>query len=192
MKNFASGCLIVVVVLALSVVSLFYQANTFVDLNEEVSLQWAQVESSLLRRSELIPNLVNTVKGAANHELAVFTEIANARKVLVDNLGTNNYEAVEEANKALDISIDRLTTLVAEDYPALASTQLFIGLMDELAGTENRINVARNYYNEAVREYNTAVKKFPKNIIARVMGYESIDYFEVAEEDKEAPIVSFE
>lgn len=191
MKNFASGCLIVVVVLALSVVSLFYQANTFVDLNEEVSLQWAQVESSLLRRSELIPNLVNTVKGAVNHELAVFTEIANARKVLVDNLGTNNYEAVEEANKALDISIERLTTLVAEDYPALASTQLFIGLMDELAGTENRINVARNYYNEAVREYNTAVKKFPKNIIARVMGYESIDYFEVAEEDKEVPIVSF-
>ena len=191
MKNFAFGCLVVVVVMVLCVVSLFYQANTFVDLNEEVSLQWAQLESALLRRSELIPNLVNTVKGATNHELAVFTEIANARKVLADNIGTNNYEAVEEANKTLEISIERLTTMVAEDYPELSSSQLFVGLMDELAGTENRINVARNYYNEAVREYNTAVKKFPKNIIARVMGYESVDYFEIAEEDKEAPVVSF-
>ena len=191
MKNFASGCLIVVVVLALSVVSLFYQANTFVDLNEEVALQWAQIETALQRRSELIPNLVNTVKGATNHELAVFTEIANARKLLDANIGTNNYEAVEEASKALDVSIDRLTTLVAEDYPELNSSELFIGLMDELAGTETRINVARNYYNEAVREYNTAVKKFPKNIIARVMGYESVEYFEADEDAKEAPVVSF-
>lgn len=191
MKKLAGGCLIIVVILAISVVSLFYQANTFVDLSEEVSLRWAQVESALLRRSELIPNLVNTVKGATNHELAVFTEIANARKVLEDNFGTNNYEAIEEANKALEVSIDRLTTLVAEDYPELASTQLFIGLMDELAGTENRINVARSYYNEAVREYNTAVKKFPKNIIAKVLGYEPLEYFEIEEGDKEAPVVSF-
>ena len=91
----------------------------------------------------------------------------------------------------MDVSIDRLTTLVAEDYPELNSSELFIGLMDELAGTENRINVARNYYNEAVREYNTAVKKFPKNIIARVMGYESVEYFEADEDAKEAPVVSF-
>ena len=192
MKKIVVALVAVVVVILVLVISFHSEANTFVELNENVALQAAQVESALQRRSDLIPNLVETVKGYTKHEEAVFTEIANARAKLKESIGTNNLEAVEEASAALEISIDRLTTMVAEDYPELNASQQFIGLQDELAGTENRINTARQDYNEAVREYNTAVRRFPGSIIANAMGYDPLSYFEAEESAKEAPVVSFE
>ena len=188
MKESMKGFLVVVLVI---VVWFMLSRNTYVNLYEDVKLQEAQVEAALQRRNDLIPNLVATVKGYAKHEESVFTEIANARASLSGSIEANNIEGIEEASKELSNTLNRLL-VISEAYPELKANQQFIALQDELAGTENRINVAWQYYNEAVIEYNKAVKSFPGSTIAKLSGYEPLPYFEADEEAKEVPVVSFD
>lgn len=165
--------------------------NSLVTLNEEVNFQLSNVGTTLQRRSDLIPNLVETVKGYAKHEEQVFTDIADARAKLAGSIKSGDVESMNEANNALDSALSRLLA-ITENYPDLEASEQFIGLQDELAGTENRITVARQNYNQAVNKYNTAIKKFPANIIASMSGFEAADYFEVDESAKEVPKVSFD
>ncbi len=161
--------------------------NTLVKKDQQVEASWAQVENQLKRRADLIPNLVETVKGFAAHETGIIEEISGARAKLA---GARTPEEAAEANSALDSALGRLLVIV-ENYPNLKADRTFIGLMDELSGTENRIAVARQDYNEAVRDFNTTIKSFPTNLIAGVFGFDAAEYFEAPEGDKEAPEVDF-
>jgi LemA protein len=162
--------------------------NQLVSLNESVSTAWSQVENVLQRRNDLIPNLVNTVKGYAAQEQKVFIDVTEARAKVG---GATTVPEKVEANNQLTAALGRLL-LVVENYPQLKSNQNFLALQDELAGTENRIAVERMRYNDAVKGYNTFVRMFPNNAIAGVFGYsrENI-YFKAAEEAKTAPKVDF-
>lgn len=187
MKNTLSSLLLIVVVI---IACFLYGNNKFVNLQEDVMLQQAQVETTLQRRNDLIPNLVETVKGYVKHEEAVFTEIADARSALAGSIEVKDLDGIEKYSEQLDNALNRLL-VISESYPELKANEQFIALQDELAGTENRINVARQYYNEAVMKYNKAVRNFPGSMIAKICGHEPIDYFEADEDAKEAPIVSF-
>lgn len=165
--------------------------NSLVSLREDVDMQLSQVETTLQRRSDLIPNLVETVKGYASHEEEVFTEIADARARLSGSIESGDIEAIGEANNALDSALGRLLA-ISENYPNLQASEQFIALQDELAGTENRISVARQYYNESVRSYNTTVQMFPTSLIAGMNGFYPVPYFEADEGATEVPEVSFD
>lgn len=141
--------------------------------------------------NDLIPNLVATVKGYANHEEAVFTEIADARSKLAGSIESGDMESISEANTALDSALSKLLA-ISENYPDLKASEQFIALQDELAGTENRIAVARQYYNEKLNTYNTKVQKFPSSIVAGMSGYYPMEYFEADEGAKEVPTVNFD
>lgn len=178
-----------IVVLLIIVVSWYAGTrNSLVRMEEQVNAQWSEVENQLKRRSDLIPNLVNTVKGFAAQEEEVFTSIADARARLA---GAQGVEETAESYGELQSALSRLLVVV-ENYPQLRSNENFIRLQDELAGTENRIAVARRRYNEAVRSFNTRVRTFPTALIASSMGFEQKEYFEVPEEDMEVPEVQFE
>lgn len=164
--------------------------NSLVRMKEDVRMQQGQVETQLQRRMDLIPNLVETVKAYAKHEEAVFTEIANARASLASGIGTDNLEQIAQANNQLDSALGRLIA-ISEAYPELKSDKNFINLQDELAGTENRISVARQYYNESVAEYNKKVQSFPSSIIANSKGFKTLPYFEAAAQAQSAPKVDF-
>jgi LemA protein len=180
----------VVVIVIVAMVAGSY--NSLVSSREEVDRQWANIESSLQRRADLIPNLVGAVQGAFNQEQAVFGEIARARAALVSALGSGDRAAVNTANNSLTSALAGLNVLVQnEAYPQLRSNEQVQALMAELAGTENRINVARGDYNNAVRQYNQAIRSFPTNIIAGMMGFEQADYFEADPAAKQAPKVEF-
>jgi len=162
--------------------------NMLVTLNENVKTSWSQVENVMQRRADLIPNLVNTVKGYAEHEEQVFTEVTNARAKVGQASTVPDKIA---ANGELSSALSRLL-VVAERYPDLKANQNFIALQDELAGTENRIAVERMRYNEGVRQYNTYVRMFPNNIIASILGYSREDvYFKSDEGAEKAPVVDF-
>ncbi|WP_312700452.1 LemA family protein [Sedimentibacter sp.] len=177
------------VVLAVMVVmSTFGSYNSLVAMDEEVNRQWAVVESSLQRRFDLIPNLVETVKGAMAHEEEVFTAIADARARLA---GAASVDESVQASNELEGALSRLLVVV-ENYPELKSNQNVTGLMDELAGTENRINTERNRYNDAVSKYNSAIRSFPKNIMATMFGFEKRPYFEASPGADTAPKVNFD
>ena len=165
--------------------------NNLVTLEEDVHHELSNVGTTLQRRSDLIPNLVETVKGYATHEEKVFTEIADARSKLAGTISKGDIEQIQEANNTLDSALSRLL-MITEDYPELVASEHFTALQDELAGTENRIAVARQNYNNVVRKYNTTLKKFPASIIASMSGFETAEYFEVEESAKEAPKVSFD
>lgn len=154
-------------------------------------MQQSQIETTLQRRSDLIPNLVETVKGYATHEEDVFTEIADARSNLAGSIKSGNIQSINEASNVLDSALGRLLA-ISESYPDLKASEQFIALQDELAGTENRIAVARQYYNEKVRTYNTAVQRFPTSIIAGMSGYYPMQYFEADESANEVPKVNFD
>ena len=179
----------VLVVLGLLVVLPFIGFyNSIVSKNETITAKWAQVENQLQRRSDLIPNLVNTVKGYAAHESSVFVTVTNARSQWA-KAGT--VEEKVKAAGAMDSAISRLL-LVAENYPNLKADQTFLKLMDELSGTENRIAVERMRYNDSVRDYNVTVRMFPGNIIAGMFGYKpATEYFKAEEKAKVAPEVKF-
>lgn len=181
-----SGVVVVVVIL----LWFFGTRNSLVSLKEEVEMQQSQIETTLQRRSDLIPNLVATVKGYANHEEKVFTEIAEARSKLAGSIKSGDMESISEANDTLDSALSRLLA-ISENYPDLKASEQFIALQDELAGTENRISVARQYYNEKVNTYNTEVQKFPTSIVAGMSGYYPLQYFEADEAAKEVPKVDF-
>jgi LemA protein len=162
--------------------------NRLVSFNENITGAWAQVETQLQRRNDLIPNLVNTVKGYMEHEKDVFKNIADARAKLA---GAKTINEKVQANLSLDSALARLLVIV-ENYPNLKANENFIRLQDELAGTENRISVSRLRYNEIVRDYNILIKRFPSNVVARMTGYSSKDaYFKAEERAKEVPSVKF-
>lgn len=169
----------------------FGTMNGLVSLKEEVDSQQSQVETTLQRRSDLIPNLVATVKGYANHEEKVFTDIADARSKLAGSIDNGDIESINEANNALNSALSRLLA-ISENYPDLKASEQFTALQDELAGTENRIAVARQHYNEKVKSYNTAVKSFPTSIVAGIGGYHTEQYFEADESATNVPEVSFD
>jgi len=184
--------LIVVIILALIALVVFGQyvsvRNTLVTKNEAVKAAWSQVDIVLQRRADLIPNLVETVKGYAKQEQTVFGDIAKARSALL-SAGTPQEKIA--ANNQLDGAIGRLL-LIVENYPQLKSNENFLRLQDELAGTENRIAVERKRYNDALQDYNTYIQKFPNNIFAGWAGFKPNDaYFKAAEGSREAPKVNF-
>ena len=165
--------------------------NSLVSMAEEVRLEAAQVETQLQRRNDLIPNFVNTVKGYAAHEEEVYSEIADARAKLGGAIEDGDVEAMNEANSALDNALSRLLVVV-ENYPELKANENFIALQDELAGTENRIAIARENYNTTAASYNKEIKMFPGSLIASMCNLEEAEYFEASEEAKDAPVVNFE
>lgn len=180
---------IVVAVAIIFVIGLFGTSyNSMVTENENVESKYADISVQLKRRTDLIPNLVNTIKGYMEHEQSIIDSITNARANLIS---AKTIEEQANANSELTSALNALAVVV-ENYPDLKANTNFIQLQDELAGTENRIAVARKDYNDAVKNYNKMVKSFPKNLIAGVFGFDEKEYFEIAESDKEVPNVSFE
>jgi LemA protein len=179
---------IVIVVLAISVFSFFKGSyNQFVTLDEGVKSAWAQVENQLQRRYDLIPNLVETVKGYAKQEKDVLVEVTNARARVG---GASTVPDKINANNELTGALSRLLVVV-EKYPDLKSNQNFLRLQDELAGTENRIAVERKRYNDAVQGYNVAIRSFPANLLAGMFGFGKATFFEAPAAAKAAPQVKF-
>ncbi len=170
--------------------------NTMVTLDEGISSQWAQVENAYQRRADLIPNLVNTVKGYADFEKETLTQVIEARsKATSINIDPGNItpEAISQfqnAQAGLSSALSRLMVVV-ERYPELKANQNFLELQAQLEGTENRIAVERRKFNEATRQYNTYIRKFPKNIVAGIFGFDKKTYFEAEEKAKEVPKVEF-
>ncbi|MBW2599717.1 MAG: LemA family protein [Deltaproteobacteria bacterium] len=161
--------------------------NSFVTLDEGVKASWAQVENQLQRRYDLIPNLVETVKGFARQEKEVFIGVTEARAKVG---GAKNIPDKIAANNQLTGALSRLLVTV-ERYPDIKSNQNFIRLQDELAGTENRIAVERRRYNETVKTYNVRIRTFPANIMAGMFGFTKAEFFEVPESAKAVPGVKF-
>jgi LemA protein len=162
--------------------------NDLVSQRESVTAAWSQVDVALQRRADLIPNLVETVKGFAKQETQIFTEIANARSRLIS--GRTPEEKIQ-ANQQLDSALARLLVVV-ENYPQLRSNENFLRLQDEIAGTENRIAVERRKYNETLQRYNTSIELFPNNIVASLSGFERNDaYFRTDPGARTAPKVQF-
>jgi len=162
--------------------------NEMVRKNEAIKAAWAQVDNQLQRRADLIPNLVETVKGFAAQEQTVFGEIAKARAALV---GARTPADRIAANTQLDGALARLLVVV-ENYPQLKSNENFLRLQDELAGTENRIAVERKRYNDTLQDYNTYIGLFPNNLFAGWAGFKrNEDYFRAAEAARQAPKVAF-
>ena len=162
--------------------------NQMVSKDENVKTAWSQVDVQLQRRADLIPNLVETVKGFTKQESTVFGDIANARAGL---LNARDPKEKIAANGQLDSAFGRLLALV-ENYPQLKSSDQFMRLQDEIAGTENRIGVARRHYNESLRDYNTFVRQFPNSIWANILGFHVNDaYFEASAASRTVPNVKF-
>ena len=181
--------LIVIVVLILFGVGKYIGVkNTLVAKSEAVKTSWSQVDIVLQRRADLIPNLVETVKGYAKQEQTVFGDIAKARSQLL-NAGTPEQKI--SANAQLDGALGRLL-LIVENYPELKSNENFLRLQDELAGTENRIAVERQRYNDTLKDYNIYVQQFPNNVFASSLGYKpNTAYFAATEGSREVPKVNF-
>lgn len=178
----SAGCLttivtVAVVLLVLAAIVAFaaiWVRNGLVEKSEAVSAQWSEIDNQLLRRADLIPNLVATVKGYAQHEEDIFKAVADARSAL---LAASSAPDKAAADSALDASLSRLLA-IAESYPELKANENFARLQDELAGTENRIAVARTRYNEAAQALNAALRKFPESLFVPGLGLEKADYFQ--------------
>jgi LemA protein len=180
--------ILAVVILGIVIGSWYVRSrNQVITLDEDINGAWAEIDNQLQRRSDLIPNLVETVKGFAAHEEKVFADIANARAKLA---GAGSVAETAEGYNEMQGALARLLVVV-ENYPNLKSNENFIQLQDELAGTENRIAVARKRYNDKVKAYNTRIRTFPGSTIAGSMGFEKRDYFEIDESAKIAPKVNF-
>lgn len=165
--------------------------NRIQELDERAEQNKHNIEVQLQRRAELVPNLVATVQGYASHEREIFTSVAEARAGLLGSIRTGDPEQMAAANQNMTGALGRLLA-IAEAYPQLRADQGFIRLQDELAGTENRIAVSRQDYNQAVREYNTLIRRFPTTLTARATGARQREYFEVTSpEAREAPRVQF-
>ena len=184
MKGGLIALLVLIVAALLFGGQLISGRNTLVTQRNQIDAKWAQVDNDMKRRADLIPNLVATVKGYAKQEQTVIAEITNARAAL---LGARTRQEEINANTQLSGALGRLLVL-QENYPQLKSNENFLRLQDELAGTENRIAVSRRDYNEAIRQFNTSVELFPRNIAASLFGFKKDDaYFKTTEEEKKAP-----
>ncbi|MEF2967633.1 LemA family protein [Paenibacillus sp. M1] len=185
------GCLIpliIVIAVVLILIALFAgNYNKFVAADEAVNREWSKIDVQLQRRYDLIPNLVRTVEGYAAHEKEVIQAIADARAALG---GARTPDELAQADQQLSGALGRLLVVV-ENYPTLKADAQFTQLMDELAGTENRIAVARNDYNTAVASYNNMRRRFPGNLLAGMMGFETREYFETTPESRTNPEVDF-
>lgn len=202
MKKFALGCggVLVILLFAGLVIGLFFWGtyNRLVTLEQEVNKKWADVQTVYQRRADLIPNLVNTVSGAANFEKSTLTEVTNAR-ASVGRMQINASEApktaaelaeFQRAQGQLSNALSRLL-VVTENYPDLKATRAFQELQAQLEGTENRISVERNNFNGAVQSYNTALKRFPTNVLAGMFGFAARPFFESQPGADKAPTVTF-
>ncbi len=185
------------VLLAIIAYSLFAgNYNAIVKLEEESQQQWAQVESSYQRRADLIPNLVNTVKGYADFEQETLTQVIEARSkatginVNANDLDPQQIQQFQQAQEGLSSALSRLMVVV-ERYPDLKANQNFLELQSQLEGTENRINVERRRFNETVGTYNSFIRTFPKNMVAGMYGFERKGYFEASAGAENAPEVTF-
>lgn len=187
MKRGLIAIVVVAVLLLMMGGCLVGNYNKLVSTRESVSQSWAQVDNQLQRRGSLIGNLVETVKGTATQEQAVFGAIADARARMA---GARGPEQSIEAGRAMDSAIGRLFVVV-ENYPDLKSNSAFVGLMDELAGTENRLAVERQRYNQQVQGYNVLVKRFPGMLYAGIFGFKEAPYYQVPEDAKATPKVDF-
>lgn len=187
MKKSTIVIIVVVVILVAIIAGLVSNYNGVVSLSEEVDNKFATIDTMLQRRADLIPNLVNTVKGYTNQEQAVIDSVTDARAKLA---GANSVGEKANADQELSTALSNLLVVV-ENYPDLKSAQNFINLSDELAGTENRIATARKDYNDAVKEYNTKIKRFPTNIVSGMFGYGEKEYFQASEGSEEVPTVDF-
>lgn len=184
-----------IIILVIVLIAAFWFGSTYVNhrnamvtKRENVNALWSQVDVVLQRRADLIPNLVQTVKGFAAHEEKVFGDIAAARAAMI---GAKTPQDKIAANGQLDSALGRLMVVV-ENYPQLRSNENFLRLQDELAGTENRIAIERRRYNEAVQDYNTYISLFPNNIVASMSGFTRNDaYFKTEEGSRQAPRVDF-
>jgi len=184
-KQYRLAINIALIMLAVSLSGCSY--NKFSTQEEAINAQWAEVQNQLQRRNDLIPNLVNNVKGYAEHEAGVFKEIADARSRLL--AAKSPEETIQAANQQTS-ALGRLLA-VAENYPQLKADAQFMRLQDELSGTENRLATARMRYNQAVQDYNTQRRKFPSNVTAKVFGFKEHPYWEVPAEARQAPKVDF-
>jgi LemA protein len=177
--------LITIAIIAVVGLSLVSTYNRLVTKTQNIDGQWAQVETQYQRRFDLIPNLVNSVKGIFEQEQDVFGAIAEARQ---NYAGAKTTDEKAQAATGVESALGRLLVIV-ENYPQLQSNTSVLGLMDELAGTENRVSVERKRFNDIVRDYNTTIKRFPTNIIANLFNFYERAFFEAVEAAKEAPTV---
>lgn len=197
------GCLIGIIIAAVLAFAILMVVlwgtkvyNGMVTMNEGVTSQWGNVETQYQRRSDLIPNFVNTVKGAANFEKTTLTQVIEARSkatsVTIDpaNMTAENMQQFQQAQGQVSSALSRLMVVV-EQYPELKATQNFRDLQVELEGTENRISVERRKFNDVARAYNTYIKRFPQNFIAGMFGFNSKPYFDATEGAEKAPQVTF-
>lgn len=181
--------LIVVAVLVVLLVGYTVSSyNGLVTLRQEVTQKDSDIQTTLQRRADLIPNLVNTVKGYAAHEESIMKEVSDARAALV---GAKDTGAQLAANDRMTSALNRLLA-IAENYPDLKANTNFIQLQDELAGTENRITQARRAYNDAVKTYNTKIQRFPTSLIAGIFNFDAFEYFQANENAQEVPSVNFD
>lgn len=183
----------ILVVLGIGACSISGSYNSMVNLEESVDAAWSQVENQYQRRMDLIPNLVSTVKGYAAHESEVFTNIAEARSKAGGQININDPEALkvyQENQAQLGNALSRLL-MITENYPELKADKNFIALQDQLEGTENRISVERNRFNETVKNYNRKIRTFPTVILANMFGFEKKPYFESEAGAEKAPKVEF-
>lgn len=193
MKKMSTGVVVLIAVLAIIViigVSLVGGYNGIAAARENVDTQQAAIQTQLQRRADLIPNFVNTVKGLAAQEQSVIDSVTEARAQLAGAQGMG-MEELAAANDNLSSALSRLL-MVVENYPEIQSSQGYISLMDELAGTENRISVARNDYNDAVKSYNSRIITFPNRLVAGMFGFEKAEYFTAPESAQSAPDVNFD
>ena len=192
--------LVVLLVVAAVAIGLFgwfkSNYNNMVKMDEGVQAAWSQVENVYQRRADLIPNLVATVKGYAEHEQQTLEGVVSARskatQITVDpeNLTSEQLAKYQKAQGELGAALGKLLA-ITENYPELKANENFLSLQSQLEGTENRIAVERKKFNEAARNYNTEIRQFPKNIVANLFGFEKKPYFEAAEGAQQAPVVAF-
>jgi LemA protein len=191
--------ILTIAVIALLVLMVFSMCGTYnrvVGMDEQVKQAWSQVENQYQRRADLVPNLVETVKGYAAHEQQTLQAVVEARSratqatVNVENLSPEEIQRYEEAQGALNSALGRLLA-VAEAYPDLKANQNFLALQQQLEGTENRIAVERKRFNETVQEYNSYVRRFPTNLYAGIFGFRAKGYFQAAPGSEQAPKVQF-
>jgi len=187
---------VIIVILLLTVFPAISSYNSMVNKDETVKSAWAQVENVYQRRLDLIPNLVNTVKGAANFEQTTLTKVIEARakatQVTVDpsKMTQESFQKFQEAQGQVSSSLSRLLVTV-EQYPQLKATEGFMQLQSQLEGTENRITVERQRFNEIAQEYNSYIRKFPRNMFASMFGFQQKPYFTADKEAAKAPTVNF-
>lgn len=191
MGGLSTTATVIIIIFAVIILLVFYGIgvyNKLVNSRNKVKDQWAQIDVQLKRRADLIPNLVETVKGYAKHEKNTLTEVIEARNKFV-SAGSINEEI--EANNQLTDALNKLFAL-SESYPELKANQNFISLQNDLKDTEDKISYARQFYNDTVLTYNNLVQMFPSNIIANMFKFEVYEFFKIEEKEKEVPKVSFE